>query len=162
MTTIVYDIQLVLELEDDQTEPTLREVEVALEQSTAGEALTLALDDRKARLRLPLPRWVETEEAAEELTVSKAQDQILGTAFDLNRIARRLQHQYKGLAAQYESVRTYWEGDEPYRECPSLEVAVADNIDQAADQLQDIADDLLKASRLTDALVRQKWHATQE
>ncbi len=34
-------------------------VEVALEQSTAGEALTLALDDRAARLQLPLGRWTE-------------------------------------------------------------------------------------------------------
>ncbi len=59
MLTIVYDVQLVLELEDDQTAPRLREVEVALEQSTAGEALTLALDDRAARLRLPLPTWLD-------------------------------------------------------------------------------------------------------
>ncbi len=59
MLTIAYDIQLVLELEDDQTAPRLREVEVALEQSTAAEALTLALDDRPARLRLPLPQWVD-------------------------------------------------------------------------------------------------------
>ena len=54
MLTIAYDIQLVLDLEDDQIEPTEREIEGALEQSTAGEALTLALDDRAARLRLPL------------------------------------------------------------------------------------------------------------
>ena len=64
MLTIAYDIQLVLDLEDDQTEPTEREIEVALEQSTAGEALTTALDDRAARLRLPLPKWAETKRPA--------------------------------------------------------------------------------------------------
>ncbi len=61
MLRLVYDIQLVLELEGHQVEPTLRELEVALEQSTAGEALSLALEDRAARLRLPLPRWADTE-----------------------------------------------------------------------------------------------------
>ncbi len=64
MLRIVYDVQLVLELEDDQTAPRLREVEVALEQSTAGEALTVALDDRATRLRLPLPTWAEPKRTA--------------------------------------------------------------------------------------------------
>ncbi len=66
MLTIAYDIQLVVELEDDQVEPTLRQVETALEQSTAGEALTVALGDRAARLRLPLPRWAEAEQRPAE------------------------------------------------------------------------------------------------
>ncbi len=170
---IAYDIQLVLELDDDQTEPTLREVEVALEQSTAGEALTEALDDRAARLRLPLPRFTETERTAttgrddpktsRPVTVSMAKDQLLETAIELYRIMQRLHHQHEGLKAEYDHVREFYEArPTPAENGPrSLELEVAEQTDMTVDRLQDVAEDLLKVTRLTDAWIRDKWRVKQ-
>ena len=182
MLTIAYDIQLVLDLEDDQTEPTLREVEIALEQSAAGEALMEALNDRAARLRLPLPKWAETRDAAsateteettttrkdpmmsQPVTVSEAKDQLLETAMKLYRIMQRLHHQHEGLKARYEHVREFYEArPTPAEDGPrSLELEVAEQTDIAVDNLENVAEDLLKAARLTDAWIRDKWRAKQQ
>ena len=174
MLTIAYDIQLVLDLEDDQTEPTEREIEVALEQSTAGEALTTALDDRAARLRLPLPKWAETKRPAttgrddpmtsRPVIVSEAKDQLLETAIALYRMMQRLHHQHEGLKAEYDHVREFYEArPTPAEDGPrSLELEVAEETDMTVDRLQDAAEDLLKAARLTDDWIRSKWRAKQQ
>ena len=101
---------------------------------------------------------------SQPVTVSEAQDQLLETAFDLYRIMRRLHHRHKGLKAQYESVRKYYEAEEgpPGEDRPPLELAVAEEIDQAVDLLEDVADDLRKASCLTDAEIRLKWRVKRK
>ena len=101
---------------------------------------------------------------SQPVTVSEAQDQLLETAFDLYRIRQRLHHQFKGLKAEYESVREYYDSDEEpsNKEPRPLELEVAEEIDQAVDQLEDVADDLRKASRLTDAAIRLKWRVKQK
>ena len=174
MLTIAYDIQLVLDLEDDQTEPTEREIEVALEQSTAGEALTLALDDRAARLRLPQPKWAETERTAttgrddpmtsRPVAVSEAKDELLETAIELYRMMQRLHHQFEGLKARYEHVREFYEArPTPAEDGPrSLELEVAEQTDIAVDNLENVAEDLLKAARLTDVWIRDKWRVKKQ
>ena len=90
--------------------------------------------------------------------VSEAQDQLLETAFDLHRIVQRLHHLHEGLKARYETVREYYEAEEPPSdEQPTLELAVAEETDIAAIELGDQAERLLKAARLTDAQIREKW-----
>ena len=61
----------------------------------------------------------------------------LETAFDLYRIRQRLHHQFKGLKAEYESVREYYDSDEePRNEPRPLELEVAEEIDQAVDTIE--------------------------
>ncbi len=93
------------------------------------------------------------------VTVSQVQDQILETAFEVLRIIQRLHHQHEGMKAQYEIVLEFYEAKEPPPddEPRSLELEVAEETDMAVDQLEDVAKQLLKAARLTDAKVREKW-----
>ena len=100
---------------------------------------------------------------SQPVTVSEAQDQLLEIAFDLYRIRQHLHHQFKGLKAQYKSVREYYDAEEEPSKgpCP-LELAVAEELDQAVDQLEDIADDLRKASRLSDAAIQLNWRVKQK
>ncbi len=97
------------------------------------------------------------------VTVSEAQDQLLETAFDLYRIMQRLYHQHEGLKAEYEHVREFYDAEEPPAEDGprSLELEVAEQTDMAVDQLENVADELLKSARLTDAWIRQKWRVKQ-
>ncbi len=90
------------------------------------------------------------------VTVSEAQDQLLETALDLYRIMQRLHHQHEGLKAQYEAVREYYEAEEPSKDRPTIELAVAEETDIAVNELEDLAE-RPKASRLTDATIREKW-----
>ncbi len=56
----------------------------------------------------------------------------------------------------------YYDSDvEPENEPQPLELVLAVEIDQAADQLEDVADDLRKASRLTQAQVEMNWRVGQ-
>ncbi len=98
------------------------------------------------------------------VTVSEAQDQLLETAFDLYRIMQRLHHQHEGLKAEYEPVRKFYNDAEPPPEDGprSLELEVAEQTDIAADQVEDLADQLRKAARLTDALIQQNWRVKQK
>ncbi len=98
------------------------------------------------------------------VTVSEAQDQLLETAFELYRIMQRLHHQHEGLKAQYESLREFYNADEPPPEDGprSLELQVAEETDVAVDNLQNVAEELLKAARLNDAWIRSRWRAKQK
>ncbi len=98
------------------------------------------------------------------VTVSEAQDQLLETAFELYRIMQRLHHQHEGLKAQYEPVREFYDAEDPPPEDGprSLELEVAEQTDIAVDQLQNVAEDLLKSARLNDAWIRQKWEVKQK
>ncbi len=98
------------------------------------------------------------------VTVSEAQDQLLEIGFELYRIMQRLHHQHEGLKAQYEPVRDFYEADKPPPEKGprSLELQVAEETDMAVDDLQGIAERLVKAARLNDALIRQKWQVKQK
>ncbi len=98
------------------------------------------------------------------VTVSEAQDQLLETAFELYRIMQRLHHQHMGLKAQYEPVRKFYDDDEPPPDDGprSLELEVAEQTDIAVDNLEHVAEELLKAARLTDARIRQKWRVKQK
>ncbi len=98
------------------------------------------------------------------VTVSEAQDQLLETAFELYRIMQRLHHQHEGLKAQYEPVRKFYENEEsPAEDGPrSLELQVAEETDMAVDQLQSVAEELVKAARLNDAWIQQKWRVRQK
>ena len=93
------------------------------------------------------------------VTVSEAQERLLETAFDLYRIIQRLHHQHEGLKAEYEAVRKYYEAVEPPPDDgpPPIELAVAEEADMAADQLENVAEELLKSARLTETSVREKW-----
>ncbi len=92
-----------------------------------------------------------------------AQDNLLEIALDLYRIRQRLYHQLKGLKAEYENVREYYDSEaEPKDEPRPLELEVAERADQAADQIEDIADDLRKASHLTTALIEMHWRVDQK
>ncbi len=86
-------------------------------------------------------------------TVFEAQDQLLETALDLHRIVQRLHHQFEGLKVHYEPLREFYAARIPPEEPLTLEFAVAEHTDIAADQLQDLAQDLLKTARLTAAAV---------
>ncbi len=99
---------------------------------------------------------------SQPVTVSEAQDQLLETAFDLYRIRQRLHHQWKGLKAEYESVREYYDTDEPRNEARPLELEVAVEIEDAVDEIESLADDLRKASRLTNAAIQQTWRVDQK
>ena len=101
---------------------------------------------------------------SQPVTVSEAQDQLLETAFELYRIIQRLHHQHEGLKAQYETVREFYEAREPPPddEPRSLELEVAEETDMAVDQLEDVAEELLKSARLNDARIRQKWRVKQK
>ena len=98
------------------------------------------------------------------VTVSEAQDQLLETAFELYRIMQRLHHQHEGLKAEYESLREFYNADEPpVEDGPrSLELEVAEETDVAVDYLENVAEELLKAARLTDAWIRDKWRAKKQ
>ena len=98
------------------------------------------------------------------VTVSEAQDQLLETAFELYRIMQRLHHQHEGLKAVYEPVREFYDAeDTPTEDGPrSLELEIAEQTDIAVDQLEDIAEGILKAARLNDAWIRSKWRAKQQ
>ncbi len=47
------------------------------------------------------------------VNVSEAQDQLLESAFELYRIMQRLHHQHEGLKAEYETVRKFYDAEEP-------------------------------------------------
>ncbi len=98
------------------------------------------------------------------VTVSEAQDQLLETGFELYRIRQRIHHQFEALKAQYEPVREFYDAKEPPPddEPRSLELEVAEQTDMAADQLEDVAEELLKAARLTHARIRQTWRVKQK
>ncbi len=98
------------------------------------------------------------------MTVSEAKDQLLETAFELYRIMQRLHHQHEGLKAQYEPVREFYDAEEsPTEDGPrSLELEVAEQTDMTVDQLEDIAEELLKAARLDDAWIRSKSRAKKQ
>ena len=98
------------------------------------------------------------------VTVSEAQDQLLETAFELYRIMQRLHRQHEGLKAQYESLREFYNAEDPRREDGprSLELQVAEETDVAVDNLQNVAEELLKAARLNDAWIRSRWRAKQK
>ena len=91
------------------------------------------------------------------VTVSEAQDQLLETAFELYRIIQRLHHHYEGLRVPFEIAMDYYEVEGRHGEPPTIELAVAEEIDIAVDQLLSIAEQLQKASRMTDASIRAKW-----
>ena len=101
---------------------------------------------------------------SQPVTVSEAQNQLLETAFDLYRIMQRLHHQHEGLKAQYEPVRKYYEAQAPSPDGGprSLELEVAEQTDVAVNHLEDLAEDLLKAARLTDIWIRDKWRAKKQ
>ena len=98
------------------------------------------------------------------VTVSEAQDQLLETAFELYRIMQRLHHQHERLKAQYESLRKFYNAEDPPAEDGprSLELEVAEETDVAVDNLQNVAEELLKAARLNDAWIRSRWRAKQK
>ncbi len=98
------------------------------------------------------------------VTVSEAQDQLLETAFELYRIMQRLHHQHEGLKAEYEPVREFYDAEEsPTEDGPrSLELEVAEQTDMAVDNLQNVAEELLRAARLNDPLIRQRWRVKQK
>ena len=98
------------------------------------------------------------------VTVSEAQDQLLETAFELYRIMQRLHHQHEGLKAEYKTVRKFYEARKPPPDDGprSLELEMAEQTDIAVDQLQNVAEDLVKAARLNDAWIRQKWRVKQK
>ncbi len=98
------------------------------------------------------------------VTVSEAKDQLLETAFELYRIMQRLHHQHEGLKAQYDKLREFYDADEPpFKEGPrSLELEVAEETDVAVDNLQNVAEELLKAARLDEAWIRSQWRAKQK
>ncbi len=98
------------------------------------------------------------------VTVSEAQAQLLEIAFELYRIMQRLHHQHEGLKAQYEPVREFYESEKaPPDDGPrSLELQVAEETDMAVDQLQNVAEELVKAARLNDAWIQQKWRVKQK
>ena len=98
------------------------------------------------------------------VTVSEAQDQLLETAFELYRIMQRLHHQHEGLKAEYEPVREFYDAeDTPTEDGPrSLELEIAEQTDIAVDNLENVAEDLVKAARLDDAWIRSKWRAKQQ
>ena len=98
----------------------------------------------------PVERCRQGSEAIERpVTVFEAQDQLLETALDLYRIMQRLHHQFEGLKVQYETLHEFYAARNPRKEPLTLEFKVAEQTDIAADQLQDLAEDLLKAARLT-------------
>ncbi len=98
------------------------------------------------------------------VNVSEAQDQLVEIAFDLDRIRQRLHHQFMGLKAEYQHVHEFYDADEPPPEDGprSLELEVAEQTDMAAGQLENMADQLRKAARLTDARIRQTWRVKQK
>ncbi len=99
----------------------------------------------------------------QSVTVSEAQDQLLETAFDLYRIRQRLHHQFKGLKAEHESVREYYDTDVDEPKAPRpLELQVAIEIEDAIDAVEDLGDYLRKASRLTNAAIQQTWRVDQK
>ncbi|MCP3983981.1 MAG: hypothetical protein GY723_06310 [bacterium] len=77
---------------------------------------------------------------------------------------QRLHHQHEGLKAQYEPVREFYDAEESPREKGprSLELHAAEETDMAVDDLQGIAESLVKAARINDALIRQKWQVKQK
>ncbi len=93
-----------------------------------------------------------------------AKDQLLETAIELYRIMQRLHHQHEGLKAEYDHVREFYEArPTPAEDGPrSLELEVAEATDVTVDQLQDVAEELLKVTRLTDAWIRDNWRAKQQ
>ena len=96
----------------------------------------------------------------QSLSVSEAQDLLPMTVRDLQRVVRRLRRQYKKLGVTEDEVCAYY--DSWRKAPPTLEVAVSEEIDMAAGQLEDLASDLEKASRLTEDLVRQEWREWRE
>ncbi len=99
---------------------------------------------------------------SQPMTVSEAQDQLLETAFDLYRIRQRLHHQWKGLKAKYESVREYYDTDEPMNEARPLELEVAVDIEDAIDAQESLGDDLRKTSRQTNAMIQMNWRVDHD
>ncbi len=98
------------------------------------------------------------------VNVSEAQDQLLEIAFELDRIRQHLHHQFMGLRAEYPHLNEFYDAEEaPSESGPrSLELQMAEETDMAADQVEDLADQLRKAARLTAALIRQSWRVEQK
>ncbi len=92
------------------------------------------------------------------ITVSQAQDQLLETAFDLYRIARRLQRHHQSLAVPYEIASAHYTAEDVDVAPMTIELAVSEEMDIAAENLADLADKLLEASRLSDVSIRMKWN----
>ncbi len=92
------------------------------------------------------------------VSVSEAQDQLLETAFDLYRIRQRLHHQFKGLKAEYEIAREYYDADGSEPDAPRpFDLQVAIEIEDIVDEVESLGDLLRKASRLTNAAIQQTW-----
>lgn len=96
------------------------------------------------------------------VNVSEAQDQLLETAFELYRIIQRLHQHYEGLRVPFEIAMDYYQPEETADEPPTIELAVAEEIDIAVDQLLSIADQLQKTSRINDASIRAKWRSDRK
>ena len=95
---------------------------------------------------------------SQPVSFTDAQDLLLEVALDLYRIIQRLHHQFEYLKAQHEHVREYYEAEEPpMDQPPTLERAVAEETDITANQLLDVAEDLLKSARLTEPEIQAKW-----
>ncbi len=92
--------------------------------------------------------------------VSETQDKLPKTVLDLQLIIRRLRRHHKRLGVTGEMVCAYY--DSGRKQPPTLEMEVSEQIDIAADQLEDLAKDLQQASGLTDELVRQQWRRDRE
>ncbi len=100
---------------------------------------------------------------SQRVSVSEAQDQLLETAFDLYRIRQRLHRQFKGLKAEYESVREYYDADGAEPDAPRpLELQLAVELEDIVDEVESLGDMLRKASRLTNAAIQQTWRVDQK
>ncbi len=61
------------------------------------------------------------------------------------------------MKASFEGVASYYEADEPSKDRPTLELALAEEIYNAYHSLEDANECLVIACRLTDRKLRERW-----
>ena len=94
---------------------------------------------------------------SQHVTVSEAQDHLLETALDLDRMIHRLHRDRQGLSVPYEIEWAHDEAEGRGGVPPTLELAIAQEIDVTIDELETLAGRLRKTSRATEASVHSQW-----